>query len=250
MNSRRHPGAVAGGAAPLRRPARPGACRWTSCRAASPSCAPTTCSRWSGRRTRSWSGARPGTATSTPRWPRRAPWTPCSTPACAGAFVSNSDNLGALADVRIAAWIADEQVPFAMEAVRGTPADRKGGHLARRDGQVVLRETAQVPEGDTSFTDVERWRYYNTNNLWIDLQRAAGAAGRRPGRAGAAADRQPQDRRPPGQVEHAGDPAGDGDGRGRRARSRARGRCRCRAPGSPRSRPPTTCSSCGPTPTS
>jgi UTP--glucose-1-phosphate uridylyltransferase len=86
------------------------------------------------------------------------------------AFVSNSDNLGALTDIRLAAWIADEQVPFAMEAVRGTAADRKGGHLARRDGQVVLRETAQVPEGDTSFTDVERWRYYNTNNLWVDLQ--------------------------------------------------------------------------------
>jgi UTP--glucose-1-phosphate uridylyltransferase len=85
-------------------------------------------------------------------------------------FVSNSDNLGALADVRIAAWVADEGVPFAMEAVRGTPADRKGGHLALRDGQVVLRETAQVPEGDTSFGEVDRWRYYNTNNLWVDLQ--------------------------------------------------------------------------------
>ena len=47
------------------------------------------------------------------------------------AFVSNSDNLGALADVRIAAWLAAEQVPFALEAVRGTAADRKGGHLAR-----------------------------------------------------------------------------------------------------------------------
>lgn len=85
-------------------------------------------------------------------------------------FVSNSDNLGALADVRIAAWMADEEVPFAMEAVRGTPADRKGGHLARHDGHVVLRETAQVPEGDSSFGDVDRWRYYNTNNLWVDLQ--------------------------------------------------------------------------------
>jgi UTP--glucose-1-phosphate uridylyltransferase len=84
--------------------------------------------------------------------------------------VSNSDNLGALADVRIAAWVADEGVPFAMEAVRGTAADRKGGHLALRDGQVVLRETAQVPEGDTSFGEVDRWRYYNTNNLWVDLQ--------------------------------------------------------------------------------
>ena len=85
-------------------------------------------------------------------------------------FVSNSDNLGALADVRIASWVADEGVPFAMEAVRGTAADRKGGHLALRDGQVVLRETAQVPEGDTSFGEVDRWRYYNTNNLWVDLQ--------------------------------------------------------------------------------
>jgi UTP--glucose-1-phosphate uridylyltransferase len=86
------------------------------------------------------------------------------------AFVSNSDNLGALADVRIAAWLATEQVPFALEAVRGTLADRKGGHLARYQGRVVLRETAQVPDGDTSFTDVKRWRWYNTNNIWIDLR--------------------------------------------------------------------------------
>jgi UTP--glucose-1-phosphate uridylyltransferase len=86
------------------------------------------------------------------------------------AFVSNSDNLGALADVRIAAWLAAQQVPFALEAVRGTPADRKGGHLARYQGRVVLRETAQVPGGDTSFTDVGRWRWYNTNNIWIDLR--------------------------------------------------------------------------------
>ncbi len=86
------------------------------------------------------------------------------------AFISNSDNLGALADVRIAAWLAAEQVPFALEAVRGTAADRKGGHLARYQGRLVLRETAQVPDGDASFTDVGRWRWYNTNNIWIDLR--------------------------------------------------------------------------------
>jgi UTP--glucose-1-phosphate uridylyltransferase len=85
------------------------------------------------------------------------------------AFVSNSDNLGALADARIAAWLAAEQVPFALEVVRGTPADRKGGHLARYQGRMVLRETAQAPDGDTSFTDIEHWRWYNTNNIWIDL---------------------------------------------------------------------------------
>ena len=85
-------------------------------------------------------------------------------------FVSNADNLGSVVDVRLAAWAATEQVPFLMEVVRGTAADRKGGHLARRGDRIVLRETAQVPDGDGSFTDVERWRYYNTNALWIDLQ--------------------------------------------------------------------------------
>lgn len=84
-------------------------------------------------------------------------------------FVSNSDNLGAIADPRIAAWVAEQGVPFMMETVRGTAADRKGGHLARHHGRIVLRETAQVPAGDESFSDVERWRYYNTNNLWVDL---------------------------------------------------------------------------------
>jgi|1186.fasta_scaffold03255_3 UTP--glucose-1-phosphate uridylyltransferase len=86
------------------------------------------------------------------------------------AFLSNSDNLGAVADARIPAWAEAEGVPFVMEVVRGTAADRKGGHLALRDGALVLRETAQAPPGDPSFTDVDRWRYYNSNNLWIDLR--------------------------------------------------------------------------------
>jgi UTP--glucose-1-phosphate uridylyltransferase len=88
------------------------------------------------------------------------------------AFISNSDNLGAMPDPRIPAWAAANGVPFVMEVVRGTAADRKGGHIARRrtDGRIVLRETAQTPPDDDSFTDVERWRYYNTNNLWIDLK--------------------------------------------------------------------------------
>lgn len=88
------------------------------------------------------------------------------------AFISNSDNLGATPDARIAAWAARHGVPFVMEVVRGTAADRKGGHVARRrkDGRLILRETAQTPPHDDSFTNVERWRYYNTNNLWVDLR--------------------------------------------------------------------------------
>jgi UTP--glucose-1-phosphate uridylyltransferase len=88
------------------------------------------------------------------------------------AFISNSDNLGATPEPRIPAWAAAHDVPFVMEVVRGTPADRKGGHIARRrdNGRIVLRETAQTPPDDDSFTDVGRWRYYNTNNLWVDLR--------------------------------------------------------------------------------
>ena len=87
-------------------------------------------------------------------------------------MISNSDNLGASVDPRIAAHMVREQIPFLMEVVRGTAADRKGGHIAQRvaDGQLVLRETAQTPPEDAdSFRDYKRWRYYNTNSLWIDL---------------------------------------------------------------------------------
>jgi UTP--glucose-1-phosphate uridylyltransferase len=87
-------------------------------------------------------------------------------------MISNSDNLGATVDPRIAAHMVREQIPFLMEVVLGTAADRKGGHIAQRvsDGQLILREIAQTPPEDTeSFRDYRRWRYYNTNSLWIDL---------------------------------------------------------------------------------
>ena len=88
------------------------------------------------------------------------------------AMISNSDNLGATLDPRIAAFVAAEEIPFLMEVFEGTEADRKGGHIARRraDGQLVLREVAQTPDDDQeSFRDYRRWRYYNSNTLWVDL---------------------------------------------------------------------------------
>jgi UTP--glucose-1-phosphate uridylyltransferase len=92
------------------------------------------------------------------------------------AFVSNSDNLGAVLDPRILAWFAAEEMPFLMEVADRTEADRKGGHLAARasDGRLVLREIAQTPEADRdAFQDVSRHRFFNTNTLWIDLRALA-----------------------------------------------------------------------------
>ncbi len=88
------------------------------------------------------------------------------------AFVSNSDNLGAVLEPRILGWMAQEEIPFVMEVADRTAADRKGGHLARRrDGRLILREIAQTPDDDVdAFQDVEHHRFFNTNTLWVDLR--------------------------------------------------------------------------------
>lgn len=92
------------------------------------------------------------------------------------ATVSNSDNLGAGPDPRLAGWFASSGAPYAAEVCRRTPMDRKGGHLAVRasDGQLILRETAQTaPEEMDFFTDENRHPFFHTNNLWFDLERVA-----------------------------------------------------------------------------
>ncbi len=86
-------------------------------------------------------------------------------------FVSNADNLGAAVDPALLGYVAEEGFGFLMEAAERTPADRKGGHLCRlADGRLALREAAQVPPGEEDdFQDIARYRYFNTNNVWISL---------------------------------------------------------------------------------
>jgi len=59
-----------------------------------------------------------------------------------------------------------------MEVADRTAADRKGGHLAKRtsDGRLILRESAQCADEDVdTFQDITVHKYFNTNNLWINL---------------------------------------------------------------------------------
>ena len=88
------------------------------------------------------------------------------------AFVSNIDNLGATLDPTLLHWFASSELDFAMEVTRRTDQDKKGGHLARRsDGHLVLRERAQCAAEDlTAFEDIERHTFFNTNNLWLNLE--------------------------------------------------------------------------------
>jgi UTP--glucose-1-phosphate uridylyltransferase len=99
-------------------------------------------------------------------------------------FLSNSDNLGAVLEPRILTWFAREELPFLSEVVDRMEADRKGGHLAlRRDHDgLVLRETAQVPDEDQeAFEDTERHRFFNANNIWVNLRALKGALDERDG---------------------------------------------------------------------
>lgn len=86
-------------------------------------------------------------------------------------FVSNADNLGAVLDERILGYFVTSGLPLLMEVAERTPADSKGGHLARRpDGGLILRESAQCPPDEVAlFQDIRLYQYFNTNNLWIHL---------------------------------------------------------------------------------
>lgn len=88
------------------------------------------------------------------------------------AFVANVDNLGAVIDTAVLGYFVENEFPFMMEVADRTEMDKKGGHLAKRasDGRFVLRESAQCPEGDVeAFQDINRHKYFNTNNLWLNL---------------------------------------------------------------------------------
>ena len=86
-------------------------------------------------------------------------------------FMSNSDNLGAVVNISILGYFVANHLPLMMEVSDRNRADRKGGHLAHLlDGRLILRESSQCPAEDMEhFEDIGRHRFFNTNNLWLDL---------------------------------------------------------------------------------
>lgn len=88
------------------------------------------------------------------------------------AFIANSDNLGATVDPALLGYFSKNHIPFLMEVAERTPADLKGGHIARHvDGRLILRESAQCPQSELdAFRDINCYRFFNTNNIWINLE--------------------------------------------------------------------------------
>merc|ERR1719491_689130 len=61
-----------------------------------------------------------------------------------------------------------------MECCARTENDKKGGHLAVRkeDVQLILRESAMCAEEDEgAFQDITKHRFFNTNSLWVRLDK-------------------------------------------------------------------------------
>ena len=85
-------------------------------------------------------------------------------------FMSNADNLGAVADSKILNHMIEKEIPFLMEVTPKTPADVKGGTLYEQNGKLKLLEIAQVPKQYIDdFCSQDKFSVFNTNNIWINL---------------------------------------------------------------------------------
>ena len=180
-----HLGRHDGRAGALRRPRRSTGCRWSSCRTRSPSCCAKDLSPVSYPKDPDLEWCPPGHGDLYTALRGTGLLDRLIDAGYERVFVSNSDNLGAVPDAAGRRLVRRRRgAPFAIEAVRRTPSDRKGGHFARRktDGRIVLRETAQTLDEDReALADLDRHRFCSTNNLWFDLAAMQRALDRRGG---------------------------------------------------------------------
>ena len=87
-------------------------------------------------------------------------------------FISNVDNLGATIDLKILNYIIDKDIPFLMEVTAKTSVDTKGGVLCQEKDQIKLLEISDVPPDHlVEFCGNEKFNFFNTNNIWVNLGR-------------------------------------------------------------------------------
>ena len=91
-------------------------------------------------------------------------------------FVSNSDNLGATMDPALLSWFAGFGHALSdggHHPHRGGPQGRTSGHADTRWPTSPPRVRSMLGRGHGRFQDIDRHRYFNTNNLWLRLDRLA-----------------------------------------------------------------------------
>eukprot|EP00243_Klebsormidium_subtile_P007267 TRINITY_DN3198_c0_g1_i1.p1 TRINITY_DN3198_c0_g1~~TRINITY_DN3198_c0_g1_i1.p1 ORF type:complete len:477 (+),score=161.79 TRINITY_DN3198_c0_g1_i1:158-1588(+) len=86
-------------------------------------------------------------------------------------FLANTDNLGAIVDLKILNHIVKSQIEYCMELTDKTLADVKGGTLISYEGHAQLLEIAQVPDEHVpEFKTIDKFKVFNTNNMWVNLK--------------------------------------------------------------------------------
>jgi UTP--glucose-1-phosphate uridylyltransferase len=86
-------------------------------------------------------------------------------------FISNIDNLGANLNPQIIKKVFDMKSSFIMEVAKRTENDKKGGHIAFKNGKLILRESSQViKEDENDFQDFNKYKFFNTNSIWIKIK--------------------------------------------------------------------------------
>ena len=87
------------------------------------------------------------------------------------AFISNSDNLGPDMDARLLGYFVEKGFPVhdgGGQADAGRRQGRPPGPGQER--RAHLRESAQCPDEELdAFRDINRYRFFSTNNLWVNL---------------------------------------------------------------------------------
>ncbi|MFC1835760.1 UTP--glucose-1-phosphate uridylyltransferase [Thermodesulfobacteriota bacterium] len=90
---------------------------------------------------------------------------------CQWILISNMVNLAASLDPWILGLLERDRIEFLLEVTERAEVDRKGGTLIARNGRLDLLEIAQVsPSERDRFMDIEQFRPFNTNNVWVDLK--------------------------------------------------------------------------------
>ena len=88
-------------------------------------------------------------------------------------FVSNSDNLGAVPDARVAGWFAASRRAVRDRGGAAHAVGPQGRPLRppqdRRPDRAARDRADARPEDQEALADLSRHRFCSTNNLWFDL---------------------------------------------------------------------------------
>eukprot|EP01029_Cantina_marsupialis_P015586 TRINITY_DN3416_c0_g1_i1.p1 TRINITY_DN3416_c0_g1~~TRINITY_DN3416_c0_g1_i1.p1 ORF type:complete len:491 (-),score=119.84 TRINITY_DN3416_c0_g1_i1:104-1552(-) len=88
------------------------------------------------------------------------------------AFISNIDNLTATIDFKVLYHLYMENVDFCMEVTERKECDVKGGILVKDHDKTRLLERSQFPKEEVAlFNDYKHFNSFNTNNLWICINK-------------------------------------------------------------------------------